>query len=457
MRLELPVITLDRSSPVGLGVQLADALREAATHGALRPGDRLPSTRDLAVALGVSRTVTQAAYDQLLAEGWVHGRRGSGTYVERVATAPAPPDPPVTTPTRPMALSLRPGAPCADVLDPAAWRRAWRAAADAAPDSWPSAPGDPAFRAAVAEHLLRHRGLPVGADSVIATAGTSSALGEIAAVLPAGARIAVENPGYQRAHGAFREAGTELVPVGVDVEGLVVGEIPAGVDAVYCTPAHQFPLGVRMSATRRVELVERARMDGFWVIEDDYDGELRYDLTPLPLLAALAPDVVAHLGTASKMVSPTLGTGWLVAPAELRDRIVARRELTGARPSRAGQRVLTAMAQSGDLARHLRRLRRELAHRRELIDAAVAAAGLTAVGDRAGGHVVVPLPGAETEARLIAAAADAGLEIGGLAGHELARSGRAGLILGHVGGSRDEFAAALATLAPLLRGSAKLI
>ncbi|TFV53281.1 PLP-dependent aminotransferase family protein, partial [Blastococcus sp. TF02A_35] len=364
---DVPPVVLDRASRTPLPVQLADALRAATADGTLRPGDRLPSTRELAAALGVSRTVTSAAYDQLLAEGWAGARRGAGTYV--LSAVPPSATAPPHRGGRPAASSelvdLRAGAPCLEVLERGAWRRAWRAAGDSPPDRGPEPAGDPGFRAAVAEHLLRHRGLVAGADDVLATTGTSAAVAEVARLLPAGSRVAVENPGYQRVVGALRDAGTEVVPVPVDRDGLVVDAVPADVAAVYCTPAHQYPLGRRMAAERRLALVARARAEGWWVLEDDYDGELRYDVAPLPLLGALGPDVVVHLGTAGKIVSPTLGVGWMVAPPVLRDLVVERRTRTGARPPRAGQRVLAAMAASGDLARHLRRLRRELAGRRE--------------------------------------------------------------------------------------------
>ena len=179
---------------------------------------------------------------------------------------------------------------------------------------------------------------------MLATAGTSAAVGEVARLLPPGSRVAVEDPGYSRAVAALRDAGVEVVPVPVDDDGLVVDALPAGLAAVYCTPAHQFPTGRRMTAARRLDLVARARAEGWWVLEDDYDGELRFDVAPLPLLGALAPDVVVHLGTSSKILSPTLGVGWLVAPAPVRAGLLARRTATAMRPARAGQRVLAALA-----------------------------------------------------------------------------------------------------------------
>lgn len=452
----VPPVVLDRTAGTPLSVQLADAFRQLAAGGALRPGDRLPSTRELAAALRVSRTVTAAAYDQLLAEGWAAGRRGAGTFVVGAVAMPPAPRPPSAVPGafRPALLDLRAGAPCLEVLDAAAWRRAWRAAGDAPADGGPEPAADPAFQRAVIDHLLRHRGLAAAPEEVLATAGTSAAVGEIAHLLPAGSRVGVEDPGYRRAVGALRDAGVPVVPLPVDEEGLVVEAVPAGLAAVYCTPAHQFPLGRRLSAARRLALVDRARAEGWWVLEDDYDGELGYDVAPLPLLGALGPDVVVHLGTSSKIVSPTLGVGWLVAPEPLRAALVARRTATGTRPARAGQRVFASLASSGDLARHLRRLRRELVRRRAEVQAAVAAAGLDAEGDPAGAHLVVPLPDAASEEWVLDRAAARGIALDGLGRHHLGPGPhrRAGLVLGFAAPTRAELDRALPMLAEVLAG-----
>lgn len=456
--MDLPPLPLDRASRRPLRTQLADGIRTAAVAGALRPGDRLPSTRALATDLGLSRTVCAAAYDQLLAEGWLAGRAGSGTFVVGVpgSTPPGPPGPAGRRPAGerpsrpgPPVSALRAGTPCLSALDRSMWRRAWRAAADGPVERTADPEGLPDFRTAVVEHLLRHRGLPCDPALVLATAGSTAALTEIAALLPAGSVIAVENPGYAGGAAALRSAGHSLVGVPVDADGLVVTAIPAGVTAVVVTPAHQYPMGARLTAARRLQLVRRARADGLLVIEDDYDGELRYDVAPLPLLAALGPDVVVHLGTASKMLTPGLGCGWLVAPPAIRAGLVERRDVTRIRPAAAGQRVFTALAAHGDLARHLRRLRRELSARRSAVVAAVRAAGRVPLGDAAGAHVVVEIP---DEAAAIDAAAARGLDLDGLARHHLAGTGRArqGLVLGYAGPAPGELAVALAVLADVL-------
>ncbi|MBB5955459.1 GntR family transcriptional regulator/MocR family aminotransferase [Saccharothrix tamanrassetensis] len=455
----LPV-TLDRSAAEPLAVQLAEALRAAAADGRLRSGDRLPSTRALAERLGVSRTVTAAAYEQLHAEGWIAGRHGSGTYVTTT--------PPGSLKGRPRRVSapepavdvidFAPGAPWAEGLDRAAWRRAWRAAADSLPLFRPQRGGLPEYREVVAEHLLRHRGLAVRGglreESVLATGGTTAALVELAsAVLRPGDVVAVEEPGYQRAVGALRSARIKVVQAPVDSEGLLVEGVPEGVRGVYCSPAHQYPMGGRMSAGRRVALVERARREGWLVIEDDYDGELRYDVAPLPLLAALAPDVVVHLGTTSKILTPTLGAGWMVAPEPIAAEVLAHRDRTGTSPSAAGQRVLVELARTGDLGRHLRKLRRELSERRALVASTLASAGVEVLGDDAGAHVVVLLGDAAEERELLVAAEARGLRLDGLARHHAGRPKVFGVAIGYGACSREQLVDALPVLVELLRPS----
>ncbi|MFI6868244.1 PLP-dependent aminotransferase family protein [Nocardia sp. NPDC050406] len=441
---DIPFV-VDRSAAEPLAVQVAEGLRAAAAAGWLRGGDRVPSSRELAARLGVSRTVVTAAYEQLHAEGWLSGRHGSGTYLtaapqpvpEHAAAAVAPK-------TAPALLDLSPGSPCVEAIDRAAWRRAWRAASDRMPLAVKARGGDPEYRAAVVEHLLRHRGLSADSETeLLATSGTSSAVGEFAAaLLRPGDRVAIEDPGYLRAAGAFQAAGVELVPIPLDADGLRVDRIPADVQAVYCTPAHQFPLGARMPAARRVELVEFVRRTGALVIEDDYDGELRYDTAPLPLLATLAPDVVVHLGTTSKILSPTLGIGWLVGPPEVTAAVLAYRERTGTGPAPAGQMVLAEFARHGDLARHLRRVRRVMPRRRAIVMAELDRHGLPVLGDAAGSHLVAPLPNAAAEQRVIAAARERGVYLDGLARHHLGRRHTYGIALGYAALPRADLAAA---------------
>ncbi|HTF54189.1 MAG TPA: PLP-dependent aminotransferase family protein, partial [Pseudonocardia sp.] len=412
-----------------------------------------------------------AAYDQLLAEGWLAGKRGSGTFItaappihrvraqaSAVNEQPAGGNLATVAPADSVDLSaeselvdLTAGRPCLDVLDRAAWRRAWRAAADRPPARVVDYAGHPEFRRAVIDHLLRHRGLAARPDQLLATSGTTAGLDEVAATLPPGARVALEEPGYQRAAVTLEARGLRVVPAEVDSDGLRVDRLPSGLSAVYCTPAHQFPLGSRLSAGRRVALVERARAEGFLVLEDDYDGELRYDVAPLPLLAALDPDVVAYLGTSSKLLTPALGVGWLVAPPVLHARLLAARQRAAIRPSPAGQLVFAALAEYGDLARHLRRLRAELTERRQRVVEAIAGTGAPVLGDAAGGHLRIGLPSARAEQAVIDGAARAGVLVPGLSEYHWGPARVFGVSVGYAGPTRGELEPAVAVVAEMVR------
>ena len=451
------VLPLDRAATAPLAVQLADGLRAAAARGELRVGHRVPSTRAMAEELGVSRTVTAAAYDQLVAEGWLGPRRGAGTYVLATSHVRDLPNRGSGDRARETLIDLRPGTPCTEVLDRRAWRRAWRRAGDVEPAARPEHAGVPAYRDAVARLLLHHRGLAATPDDVLATAGTTDGFAEVVALLGARLgrppRVAVEDPGYTRAVAVLDDAGAEVVGVGVDDEGLRVGDVPPGVDAVCLTPAHQYPLGARLPVARRAALVARARDEGLLLVEDDYDGELRYDVAPLPLLAGLAPDVTVHLGTTSKVLTPGLGAGWMVAPPAWRDRVLARRRATGVRPAPAGQHVVAALHADGALARHLARLRRELAARRARVVEAVAAAGHAVRGDRAGAHLVVDLPDPAAERAVVDAAADAGVHLTGLDAYHRDPAGprTSGVLVGWAGPTGAELDDALRRLTTVLR------
>ena len=467
----LPALALDRAAAVPLSAQLATALRREAMAGRLVDGDRLPSTRALAVRLGVSRTVTAAAYEELQAEGWLQGRTGAGTYVAaRPPRSPGvrdlPTARPTTTPTTtrttttttleadPRLLDLSPGTPWAAGVDRDAWRRAWRRAADHPPAAHRAAGGAEAYRRCVAETFLAHRGLvvddPLAPDGVLATAGTSAAVGELAtAVLRPGDRVAVEDPGYGRAVASLRAAGVDVVRAPVDEHGLDPDAVPADVRAVYSSPAHQYPLGARMPVARRVRLVERARAHGWLVLEDDYDGELRFDVAPPPVLAALARDVVIHLGTTSKVLSPSLGCGWMVAPGPVAERLLAHRRRTSIAPPIAGQHVLVEFARTGDLGRHLRRLRRELAARRALLVEALGAHGIEVPGVDAGAHIVVRLPDAAAETAALDAGRAAGMRLDPLSRHYHGPRPGHGIVVGYAGLERADLPAVIRVLTGL--------
>ena len=264
--------------------------------------------------------------------------------------------------------------------------------------------------------------------------------------------VAVEEPGYQRAVGALRAAGLRVVPAPVDADGLLIDSVPATREAVYCSPAHQYPLGGRMSAGRRVALVERARERGWLVIEDDYDGELRYDVAPLPLLAALAPDVVVHLGTTSKILTPTLGVGWMVAPPAVVTAILAHRDRTGSGPAPAGQLVVVEFAQRrrprpAPAAAAPRAVRAPLAA--WSTPWCAAACGCSAT--RRARTSSCRWPRRTRSGSSSRRALGRGLLLDGLARHHVGRARWFGIALGYAACSREELRDALPVLVELVR------
>ena len=457
--IELPV-TADRAAAVPLSGQISGQLREAIASGRLRAGERLPASRALATSLGVSRTVITAAYAQLYAEGWLDGRHGSGTFVadgvpdHAAAASPAQPqasDPasavPVPDPRSASAalagapahdggvIDLTPGVPWAAGIDPAAWRRAWRAAGAAGPAGQAGPLGLPALRASLAAQLRRHRGLLCGPDQILITSGVASGLRLVAtALLRPGDAVAVEEPGYEKARAIFTACGARVVPCRADEDGLVISALPAGARLVYTTPAHQYPLGGRLPVPRRQALIGWARSAGALIVEDDYDSEFRYDVAPLPALAGLAPDLVIHLGTTAKTLTPALGVGWLAARQDLVTALATAGAAAAERTCEPAQHALAALLASGDLDRHVRRMSREYARRRAAIVAALG--GLPAparlLGGTAGLHVVLELPPGSA-APVAAAAAARGIRVDTLDHYFAGPPAAEGLVLGYGG------------------------
>jgi GntR family transcriptional regulator/MocR family aminotransferase len=471
----LPIV-VHRADGDPLAAQVSTQVRAAVTDGVLHAGDRLPSTRDLAATLGVSRTVVTSAYASLFAEGWLEGRHGSGTYVADVAPAPAPvahgarlgesrtagDDPPA--PGAGSLIELRPGLPWAAGIDPAAWRRAWRYAGTRPPSPWPDPHGLPELRAELAAYLRRSRGLGVSPADVLVTRGVSGGLALLAAaLLRPGDKAGVEEPGYPAARDVLARAGAQVVPCRVDAHGVVPEELPGDLRLLYTTPAHQYPLGGRLPVGRRQALTAWARATGAVVVEDDYDSEFRYDVGPLPALYSMDPEVIVYLGTASKALTPAFGAGWLVASPALVERIALLRPNLGERVPEPVQHALLALLSSGDMERHIRRMRLEYARRRgAIVEALTAPAPAPAapqppyrlLGDTAGLHVVLELPAGLPPGLVVAEAARQGVGL-----HELDRyfegpPSIGGLILGYGATPLTQVRRAAAVLATLLAGLA---
>jgi GntR family transcriptional regulator / MocR family aminotransferase len=395
-----------------LGAQIADQIRERITDGRLAGGDRVPSSRALAGDLGVARAVTEQAYTQLVAEGWLEGRHGSGTFVRSTT--------PLGRPTRrrrrpigaagPALVRLDSGTPWIDPRYGDAWRRAWRDVSTARPPSgYPDARGSPELREELAARLGRVRGLDCDPDDVIVTAGTVDGLRNVLGALPPGP-VAIEDPGYRAAVATVRALGRDVV----DVPALTAPDL-TGTTGVYVTPAHQHPLGRMLPAGVRLALIERARTADALVIEDDYDSEFRYDVAPVPALAALDRDRVVYLGTASKTVAPSMRLGWLVAPPPLRERINEGRELTHQVPAWPVQRAFLSLLRDGYVDKVVRSAHRVYADRAARVEAALGRFGTTH-GPIAGMYATIEMP-AERAARAHAAAREAGYDVPLLGAH----------------------------------------
>ncbi|TCM45686.1 GntR family transcriptional regulator/MocR family aminotransferase [Kribbella sp. VKM Ac-2568] len=447
----LPLI-LSRDGAGPLHLQLAEQFRAAIRDGRLQAGHRLPSTRDLAKELSVSRSVAQAAYDQLHAEGWIAGKTGSGTYVADVV--PLQPAQRVARPPQPEAeelLSLRPGIPYIGAEADSGWRRAWREVSTQVPARGYDHPaGLPALRAALAEHVGRVRGIPCGPENLLITNGTTHGLRLLLAVTrAAGDRIAIEDPGYLNAATAAHDHGLQVVDIPVDEDGLRVSELGPDLAAVYVTPSHQYPLGGRLPVARRNELIRWARRTGATLIEDDYDSEFRYDVAPLPALAQLDLDRVVHLGTLSKMLSPSLRLGWLVASPSVVDRLADHRAESGDWPGWPMQTALLAMLRDGYLDQVVRRSRRLYAERRNHTCSVLAPYGQI-VGQDAGLHITLVLPDSFDDRVVAAKARAAGVVVAPLSEYRRSIPGPPGLVIGYATPSTEDLNRALQILGGVL-------
>lgn len=460
---DLPVV-VDRDGGAPLAAQVSEQVRAAVTGGVLRAGDRLPSTRDLAGTLGVSRTVVTTAYARLFAEGWLEGRHGSGTYVADVAPAPAAPAragaaaraAPAPAPASATLIELPTGVPWAAGIDPAAWRRAWRYAGTRSPSPWPDSRGLPALRAELAAYLGRSRGLGVSPADILVTRGVAGGLALLAAtLLKPGDRVGVEEPGYPSAREVLGRAGAVIVPCRVDAHGVVPGELPGDLRLLYTTPAHQYPLGGRLPVGRRQALIAWARATGAIVVEDDYDSEFRYDVGPLPALYSMDPEVIVYLGTASKVLTPAFGAGWMLATPALAERVARLRPALGERVAEPVQHALLALLTSGDLERHIHRMRLEYARRRAALVGALTGAGPGAgrlLGETAGMHVVLELAAGIPAAGVVAAAAARGVGLATLDRYFAGPPAVSGLILGYGATPLSQVRRAADVLGPLLAG-----
>ena len=466
----LPIIAINRAAPQALYHQIYDAYRAAIVARSLRPGQRAPSTRVLAVELGISRIPILNAYGQLLAEGYLESRVGSGTVVSRALPDQIPlvqkvghdsPKPP----SGPRPVSKRARLHDGRGLPQRGWgafgvsqvafehfpfhvwnrlitrhtRRTFAKSLD-----YGDAMGSQDLRAAIAMYLRTARGVHCEAEQVMIVSGSQQALEITTRVLldPKDA-VWIEEPGYRFAHRIFSFHGCHIVPVPVDAEGL---DVAAGVKmcrnarAALVTPSHQYPLGVTMSASRRLQLLQWAERSGSWIIEDDYDSEYRYESMPIASLQGLDDAArVIYVGTFSKVLFPSLRLGYLVIPSDLVEAFRWVRTAMDIGPPHFFQAVLADFIREGHFSRHIRRMRLLYGERRSALMESIReefgkAADIT--GGHAGMHLAVTLKGVG-DIDIAARAAKDNLWLLPLSSSYLGKPLRHGFILGF-GSTRTE-------------------
>ncbi|MFF9131801.1 PLP-dependent aminotransferase family protein [Streptomyces sp. NPDC014806] len=452
---------LELSGPGGRRAALTRALREAVRSGRLAPGTRLPPYRSLAADLGLARNTVADAYAELVAEGWLTARQGSGTRVaERARLLRDTPRVPRTSPPRARGPlhDLRQGTPDASAFPRTAWVASYRRAVQRAPREV-FGPGDPAgrveLRQALTEYLARARGVRTDPDRVVVCSGFAHALRLLFAPGTGVLRgpLAVEAYGLGFHRELLKAAGVRTVPLPLDEEGARVAELGRE-RAVLLTPAHQFPTGGPLHAARRAAVVDWARARGGVIIEDDYDGEFRYDRKPVGALQGLDPEQVIHIGSVSKSLTPALRLGWMVLPERYVDGVLAAK---GEREGWAGaleQLALADFLACGSYDRHVRRMRQHYRGRRDRLVAALAAHAphVEVTGIAAGLHAVLRLPPG-TERSTVKAARWQGIALDGLAAFRHPATdmpARDGLVVGYATPSEHAYGAALDALCGVL-------
>jgi GntR family transcriptional regulator/MocR family aminotransferase len=394
------LLSVRRKGSQTLGAQIEDQLRKAIREGTLKARARVPSTRDLARQLEVSRRVVVDAYAQLAAEGYLVLRQGARPRVSETAAAASPAASGVVRPAPPARFDFRPRAPDVSSFPRAAWLRSLREALDSMTDA-ELGYGDPAgveaLRSALADYLGRVRGVVADPMNVVVTSGYSQGQGIVCRVLAGrGARrIAFENPSHPEQRRVATTFGLEIVPVPVDEDGIRVEELSrAGVDVVVLTPAHQHPTGAVLSGERRSALLEWLRARDTIAIEDDYDAEYRYDRTAVGALQGLESDRIVYAGSTSKTLAPALRLGWLVLPPSLTEAVSREKDTDDCGTARIEQHAFADFISRGELDRHLRRMRTRYRRRRDLLVEALADALPEAKvrGIAAGLHVTAELP-----------------------------------------------------------------
>ncbi|MCF4139236.1 PLP-dependent aminotransferase family protein [Streptomyces sp. Tue 6430] len=444
---------LETDGGEGRRAGLERALRDAVRGGRLAPGTRLPATRRLATEVGISRNTVKAAYDQLVAEGYLTARQGSGTRVAALpSTAAAPPA--AATRAREPRFDLRPGSPDVGAFPAAAWLRALRRAIATAPSpayDYGDPRGRTELRTALSGYLGRARGVIAPPERIVITSGYVQGLALLTRALE-GAPVGMEDPGLPFHREVVRRNGGHVVPVPVDERGVRTRELD-DLGAVVVTPAHQYPTGVTLHPERRRALTDWARARGALIVEDDYDGEFRYDRQPVGALQGMAPERVAYLGTASKTLGPALRLGWMVLPPHLVDTVADAKLHSDHHTETIGQLALAELIAGHAYDRHVRACRLRYRRRRDLLLDRLGA-HRSVRGIAAGLHALIEV---RDEAEVRERAEAEGLAVGRLGDHWHAREdagGRPqGLVVGYGTPREGAYPEALDVLVKVLEGA----
>ncbi|GAA5163655.1 PLP-dependent aminotransferase family protein [Pseudonocardia eucalypti] len=434
-------------TPGGGRRELAKAVRAAIREGRWRPGAVVPSTRALAHDLGVARGTVTRVYADLAAEGYLHTSQGAPTRVATAGTEPLAAPGPAGRGERRWRWTMMPGRPDPGLFPRTAWLAATRRVLQHTANSsfdYGDPRGSVVLRNTLAAYLARSRGVRVDPARVVISSGYGQGLVAVCAALRqlGIAETAFEDPSVNRFHELAESAGQRVVGVPVDGDGLVVERLAS--PSVVVTAAHQSPTGVTLAPRRRTALVRT----GAVIVEDDYDGEFRYDRHQVGALQALAPERVVYGGSASKTLSPSLRLGWLVLPRSLVDPVVAALTHTGGPPPTINQLALADLISSGGYDRHVRRCRTEYRSRRDRLVAALPP-GLPPPGIPAGLHLLLSLSPA-TEAMVPAIARRHSLELATVSPHRFDPDGPSGIVIGYAASTRPAFGGALDALLAVL-------
>lgn len=453
------LLSVDRTGGRPLRAQLEHGLRDAIRTGRLEVGERLPSSRELARTLGLSRGLVQECYAQLLAEGYLVTRPGSATRVAAGSAAASVAARPRAVAPR-LVADFRCGVPDLGSFPVQDWVWAMREAARGMPTvefDYGDPRGAPVLREVLAGYVRRVRAAAADPEHIVVCSGYAQGLGlALRALADIGVKeVAFEDPGSPATvTAAAGMAGMRAVPVPVDEHGIDVRALWAtAARAVVVTPAHQWPTGVALVPERRLALLEWARDNDAFVIEDDYDAEFRYDREPVGALQGLEPHRVIGLGTVSKSLAPALRIGWMICPPHLTDALAEQKHRSDRGAPALDQHALATLIESGRFDRHLRRMRATYAARRTALLAALAehAHGLPVTGLAAGFHAVADLPAHATESQVVAAARTRAVGLYGMSSCRAAHTETpAQLVLGFGNVTERGIAAGIAAIGDLL-------